>query len=129
MKEARETLRELQTGIILFAILAAAGGIWFVSDPLAYGLGVFFGAAVAFGLSIHMFHTLEIGLELEEKSATGYIRRNAVLRILIMGAAVAVACLFPAYFNVIGVVLGLLGLKAAAYLQPVIHKKLKGKLK
>lgn len=122
MEEAKETLRELKTGIVLFAILAEVGGIWFMKNKPAYGLGVFFGAAVAFGLSIHMFRTLEIGLDLDEKSATSYIRRKTVLRIVIMGVAVALACLFPAFLDVIGVLLGLLGLKVSAYLQPVIHK-------
>lgn len=58
------------------------------------------------------------------ESAVSYTRRMALLRIGLMGIPIILALLVPAYLHVLGVFLGLLGLKAGAFLQPGILKLL-----
>lgn len=122
MEEAKETLRDLKTGIVLITILLEAAGLILVPCKLAFCLGALFGGAVAFGLSIHMYSSLDLALDMDSEAAVKFIRKKTGIRTLIMGLAVFTACVFPAYLNVFGVAAGMLGLKLSAYAQPVIHK-------
>lgn len=128
MKEADETLRDLKTGIVIVTIVLELLALVFAPGKLAFCLGILLGGAVAFGLSIHMYSSLDVALDMDSDSASKYIRKKTGFRMVIMGVAVFLACIFPAYLNVIGVVAGLLGLKLSAYAQPVIHKYIAAKI-
>lgn len=128
MKEANETLRDLKTGIVIITILLELLALIFAPGKLAFCLGILLGGAVAFGLSIHMYSSLDLALDMDSDSASKYIRKKTGVRLLIMGLAVLIACIFPAYLNVIGVMAGILGLKLSAYAQPVIHKYIAAKI-
>ena len=128
MKEADETLRDLKTGIVIITIIFELLALIFAPDKLAFCLGILLGGIVAFILSIHMYSSLDMALDMDSDSASKYIRKKTGVRLLIMGLAVLSACLFPAYLNVLGVTAGILGLKLSAYAQPFIHKYIAAKI-
>ena len=122
MEDGKETLRDLQTGIVLLVILLEIAGILFASGKMSFCLGSLLGGIVAILLSIHMYTTLDTALEMEEGAATKYVRKKTGIRMIIMGLAVICGCIFPEVFHVLGVAAGILTLKISAYLQPMIHK-------
>lgn len=128
MKEANETLRDLKTGIVLITVLLEVTALIFAPNKLPFCLGILLGGTVAFGLSINMYNSLDLALDMDSDSASKYIRKKTGIRMLIMGVTVLPACIFPAYLNMMGVVAGLLGLKLSAYAQPVIHKYIATKI-
>lgn len=125
MKGARETLITFEIGIILTGILFGGVGALFVKAPLQYVLGTAFGMLAACGIAVHLYITIDKTLDMPEEKASGYTRGMAMLRLVLMGIPVIVACLLPNVFNVLGVLFGLTGLKIGAYLQPGILKVIK----
>lgn len=119
--EARDTLYDLYAGNVLFSLLSMIIGLFFVSAKGAYILGILLGGAVACGMALHMYRSLDVALELGSDGAVKYMRKRTGVRMIVMGAAVVAACLFPEIIDVLGVVFGLFSLKLSAYLQPVIH--------
>lgn len=122
MEDARLTFREIAVGILLMAGIYIIAGIWLVDNRLSYVAGVLFGSAGAVALLAHMYKSLDEGLDLDPDSAGKYIKRKSIMRLVMMGLVVMASGFFPRIFHPIGVVLGVLGLKFAAYLQPLVHK-------
>lgn len=122
MDELKDTLRELYIGIGICAVVFAAAGCFVVSNRRAWIFGVALGGAVAVVMAGHMAHGISRAVELDKKTAAGYTKRRAILRMLIMVLAVLSAALLPDVFHVAGVAAGILSLKFAAFLQPLVHK-------
>ena len=122
MREEKRTFLELIIGIILFSVLFSVVGVMLTEDKLAFFLGVIFGGAVAAGLCLHMYKTLEVTLDMDEESASKRAKSMTGVRMLIMALAVFVAIQFSGTTSVIGVILGILTLKFAAFIQPLVCK-------
>ena len=89
-----------------------------VKAMLGFLLGCIIGA-VSF---VHMSVSLENSLDMADEEAA---KKNTVKTFIIRAVVVAAVMLlafFSGYFNLVFVVLGMFGLKAAAYLQPFIEK-------
>lgn len=123
MQESKQTLYELVIGVVFCGILFLFGNI-FVSNRIAYTLGILVGCMVAGVMSAHMHRSLEQAMLYDEENATKKIQKGTFLRFFFMVAALAAALIFPKWISVIGVALGVLSLKFAAYLQPLTHKVL-----
>lgn len=128
MREEKMTFLELLIGIILFSALISVVGVILTEDKLAFFLGVVFGAAAAVVLCFHMYKTLEVTLDLDEEGAKKRARAMTGVRMLIMGATVFAALKLSGIFNIIGVILGILTLKFAAFFQPLLHKGITSKI-
>ena len=123
MQETKQTLYELLAGVILCFILFLAGNI-FVSNRIAYTLGLLIGCILAGGMSIHMHHSLEQATLYDAETATKKIQKGTFLRFFFMVVALIAALVFPKWISIISVALGVLSLKFSAYLQPLTHKVL-----
>ena len=123
MQETKQTLYELLAGGILCFILFLAGNI-FVSNRIAYTLGLLIGCILAGCMSVHMHHSLEQAALYDAETATKKIQKGTFLRFFFMVAALIAALVFPKWISIIGVALGVLSLKFSAYLQPLTHKVL-----
>lgn len=123
MQDTKQTLYELIIGIILCGILFLIGNI-FVSNRIAYTLGLLLGCIVAGVMSVHMHHSLEQAMLYDTENATKKVQKGTALRFLLMVAALVAALLLPQWISVIGVALGVFSLKFSAYLQPLTHKVL-----
>lgn len=116
-----DTLKELISGNIAFAILTEAVLLIFFPNRLYNFVGLFVGALCGIGMAIHMAYCLEISLTLDEKGATAHVRKMTVLRYVCV-------CLVLVLFGVFRIgnpltfIFGVMGLKIGAYLQPITHK-------
>ncbi len=121
MDSLARTVLELVLGITACAFLLEGIGLIFVKQKLSYTIGIFYGAALAIAMTFHMAHNLSDALSWDEENARRIARKGSFFRYLM-------AALFMggfAYFklgNFLGCVLGIMCLKAAAYLQPTVHK-------
>lgn len=123
MQETKHTLYELITGIIICFLLFLLGNI-FVSNRIAYTLGLLIGCLIAGVMSGHMYRALLQAMLYDEETAAKKVQKGTILRLLLMMAGLVAALLLPQWISIIGVALGVLSLKFSAYLQPLTHKVL-----
>lgn len=122
LRRISEVLPELLIGILVWGLAVQFTGVWFVEDKLQYTTGLWIGIAVAMGMAIHISVSMRDALGLrEEKSARNLI----IFRSLVRYAVVVVTLIAVLYFqlgNIFTLILGVMGLKAGAYLWPLTHK-------
>lgn len=122
MKNINTTLLELIIGIFICTVFSGVIGVIIANNNKSFILGLILGAFVAILLVIHMYKSLEKSLSLDEESAQKYSKKMAVLRMVVMGLVVIIALTFPQIFNIIAVLIGIMGLKVSAYMQPITNK-------
>lgn len=114
-------LKELILGILIYGIIALLIGLLFTPNASTYTVGLLIGLLTAVGMAVHMERAMSTALDLGPGGAEQHIRKTYLIRtlivILIFGLAV--------YFRVGSVwslFIGVMGLKVAAYIQPLIEK-------
>lgn len=122
-----ETLFELLVGIILFAAVCQAALVWFMADKAGYSGGLWIGALMAASAAAHMYRSLDAALEPGNLNAEKMIRKNSVVRYLVIVVIFAVIMVTDAV-NPLSAFLGLMGLKVSAYMQPFTHKWITGRI-
>lgn len=128
MKNMNETLKDLIIGIVLSMIVVCIIGALVSNNKVAFILGDILGSIIAILLSIHLNATIARALDMNEEGAAKYTKKMSILRLIIMGCAVVVALTLPEVFNLIGTLLGILGLKISAYLQPLTNRYITKKI-
>lgn len=129
LRRINHALPELIMGILLFGVVVQAAGIWFVTDKIRYTTGLWIGIACAVGMAIHMAVILQDAMELHENGARGKVTIQYLIRYVV----IVIVFFLTAYLNLgnlITLFIGVMGLKAGAYLQPLTHKvisKIKGR--
>ena len=123
INEINEMLLDLMVGILFFAILCEAVGVWFVSDKLYYSLGILIGFIIAEFSAWYMAFMIYKAMHMNEKEAINHVRLHTILR---YGMIVLIILLlvFTDVANPLSAFLVLMGIKVAAYMQPFIHKLL-----
>ena len=127
LKKINETVRELWLGILIWGILCQSIRVWFIKDRLGYSLGLWIGVILAGAAAYHMWWALDRGLD-DEGSAQSYIRKLSLLRYAVILIVFGVL-MITEIVNPLSAFLGIMGLKAGAYLQPFLHKRLKREVK
>ena len=114
------SLLEMGIGIWIWGAGGELLTVWFVDDRLRCAVGLFLGCLLATAAAWHMWKTLDQALDMGEEAAKFVTVRSA----LRYGAFVLVFILLMVtdFANPLTAFLGLMGLKASAYLQPAIHK-------
>lgn len=135
-RKVNDTLAELLTGILVFGIIVqiielivAAVCPDFAGSVPSFVIGLWIGIAAAFGLAVHMYHSIDKALGMKPGKAESYMRITYLVRTLAM-LAVAAFVYFLNFGYVMATFLGMLSLKFGALLQPLMHKlfiKLKNK--
>lgn len=123
MQETKQILYELIAGVVLCFVIFLVGNI-FAKNWTAYTLGLLIGCSLAAVMGSHMYHALERAMLFDKENAAKNVQKGTIIRFLLMVAGLAAALLWPEWISVIGVTLGVLSLKFAAYLQPLTHKVL-----
>lgn len=109
----------IKTSIII--VLAFILGIFFVNDVLAYAKGLALGGVFTI-LKFQLMHTtFNKAIQKPRKSAERYATMHYTLRYILTLLVIIVGALEPT-INVVGVVIGLLSMKAAAYWQGYVEK-------
>ena len=109
-----ETLFDLIFGCIVYSIVFEAIGLLVVENKGSYSLGLLLGTAVAIGLSVSMYKSLNNCLVMTEHQA----RRNMVFSTLLRAVVILLAAwigMSSGYFSFPGIIIGILGLKISAY--------------
>lgn len=122
MKIARISLLEVIIGIWLLAVIVILAGVFFVSDPLAYVLGEIVGSVTASAMMLHLYHSIDIELDLPEKKAVGHSRVMGTTRSIIEVAVLFASFLLAEWISPYTVLAGLLARKAAALMVPWMEK-------
>lgn len=120
MKGPNQTVVELWAGSSIYNLLALIIGICFVQDKPAWAFGILVGCLMTCYLSYHMARSIERSLD-NEAGASRIMRVSSLLRYGLVVLLLLVAYYLP-HVNPIATFVGLMGLKAAAYLWPLTHK-------
>lgn len=120
IEKVNRTLFELEIGIMIFGLLCQIF-VFLPKDKLGYSIGLWIGIMTAALAAFHMWYTLDKGLDFDEKSAIGYLGRQNVIRYIVI-VAIMITVAVSGIGNPLAVFLGIMGLKASAYMQPVTKK-------
>ena len=121
-----KTLREMLVGIGASGILAVILCLIFSKDPIYLIIGLAAGILGAVFMAVHMAYTIEDAVELPEKAATNYVRKMTFIR-YVVACALVIGIGVTDIGHPVMTVLGLLLLKAGAYMQPLVHRVFHGK--
>ena len=116
-----DIVKEMILGVLATDLLIAVIGLIFVPQKAAFSLGLLMGFIVAVIMIFSMYHSIEKAMDFEEKGAAfqcvkGYIFRTVFLVAGFIGAY------FFGLWAVLSYFLGVMSIKAAAYLQPHTKK-------
>lgn len=114
------TLLELCLGIVLYGIVGQIV-VLIISRKPEYSIGFWVGVLLAVLGSIHMWWALDRGLEMASKDAMKTVGAQSIVRYLVVVAA-AILLGVSGFGDPVAVVIGYLGMKAGAYMQPLTHK-------
>ena len=123
MNQVKETMTGFLIGLGIYTVIIELIGVFFSEDILSYTLGLLFGVVVAIFLFFHMAKTLDKALDLPQQQATKYIKRQSVIRLLVMLLAMVIG-LAVGQIRFIAVFFGMLGLKVGALVAPKFLKLL-----
>ena len=119
-EKINRTLFELGIGILIFGVVCQLV-VFFIKDKAGYSIGLWIGIVTALLAAIHMWWSIDRGLNFGEKAAVSYLTKHNMIRyaaIIIVIVVVAVTKIG----NPLATFLGIMGLKAGAYLQPLTKK-------
>lgn len=121
-KKLNDALPGLICGILVYGAVVWAAGIWFVKDGISFTVGLFIGLALAVGMAVHMAWVLRDVVDFADaRRAGGRIIAKSILRYVIV-IGVFAWMYISGFGNLIAAFVGLLGLKIAAYMEPVIWR-------
>lgn len=132
MNKRNDSVRETVINVIvviigLFALELAAtllfigGGIGVFGElKMKVMLGLTAGSFIGIGMFLHMKKTLEASFAFGEKSAPAQVRKSYVFRIAVVGILLFLAA-WSGWFDILALILGVMNLKIAVYLQPILH--------
>ena len=114
------TLHEMLAGTVFVNCLLAVIAL-FVTDRRHALYGVAIGCATAVIYLIHMAVTVDDALCLDEKGAASEMRKQMIIRYVLV-CIIAGASLYFKIADPVFLVISLITIKAGAYLQPTVHK-------
>ncbi|MCR4739939.1 MAG: hypothetical protein K5886_06720 [Lachnospiraceae bacterium] len=117
------TLKEMLTGILIWALLWQAGILIYPRDRLYNSAGLWIGIILACYYSINLLNSIRMSLEFEEKAAVTYSRKKYLFRYGIVCVVFAVTA-FLRIGNLLCLFAGLMGIKIGAYLQPFVRRRI-----
>lgn len=118
------TLLGLLIGIAAFGVVSQLAGMFFVESMLKYTTGLWIGVLLAAGCAWHMWWSLDRNLTMNadnEGGARAYSIKHSILRYAVICLVFVGVCMTDFAYP-LATFLGVMGLKAGAYLHPVINK-------
>lgn len=112
---------EMWAGCILFGVLCQVSVVWFVKDKAGYSIGLWLGIVAAILTMLHLGISLDKALDLDEGGAKKHMVTQNLVRYFVL-IIFLVVLMITDFANPLAAFLGLMGVKAGAYLQPFIHK-------
>ncbi len=122
-----ETLLEMWVGTVLFGTVCQVSVVWFLKDKAGYSIGLWLGIIAALITILHLSVTLDKALDLGEGGAKKHMVIQNLVRYFVL-IIFLVVLMITDFANPLAAFLGLMGVKAGAYLQPLLHKAI-GKIR
>ena len=122
-----ETLLEMWVGTVLFGAVCQVSVVWFLKDKAGYSIGLWLGIIAALITILHLSVTLDKALDLGEGGAKKHMVIQNLVRYFVL-TIFLVVLMITDFANPLAAFLGLMGVKAGAYLQPLLHKAI-GKIR
>lgn len=119
-KKIDGTLFDLCLGIFLYGIICQVVILFFPHTP-EYSIGLWIGIFLGIFGSIHMWWSLDRGLEMASKDAMKTVGTQSILRYLVLVIAMALLVV-SGFANPLFAFLGYMGMKISAYMQPFTRK-------
>ena len=115
-----KTLMEVLLGILVVGIVSQLVCLIFFRQHIYHAVGLWAGVAVAVGMAIHMQRSIEDGLDLMGDSGVKHMQKASAIRSIVACVVMAVV-LYYDWGNPLTLLLGVMSLKLAAYMQPLMH--------
>ncbi|MBD5503821.1 MAG: hypothetical protein HDR09_08795 [Lachnospiraceae bacterium] len=119
-KKIDPTLFDLCLGIFLYGLIFQAVLLFF-SRRASYSLGLWIGVVLAIAGSVHMWWSLNRGMDQAAKQAAKTIGTNNLIRYLVL-VVVMFVLIYTDFANPIFMFCGYMGMKISAYLNPWLRK-------
>ena len=119
-KKIDPTLFNLCLGIFLYGIVFQIVLLFF-SREISYSLGLWIGVALAIAGSVHMWWSIDRGMDQASKQAAKTVGTNNLIRYFVL-VAVMFVLIYTDFANPIFMFCGYMGMKISAYLNPWLHK-------
>lgn len=119
-KKIDPTLFDLCLGIFLYGLIFQVVLLFF-SRKASYSLGLWIGIVLAIAGSIHMWWSLNRGMDQAAKQAAKTIGTNNLIRYLVL-VVVMFIMIYTDFANPIFMFCGYMGMKISAYLNPWLRK-------
>ena len=116
-----ETLLEMWAGSIVFGILCQVSVVWFVKDKAGYSMGLWLGIIASVLTLLHLSVSLNKALDLGEGGAKKHMVTQNLVRYFVLIVFLG-SLMITDFANPLAAFLGLMGVKASAYLHPFMHK-------
>ncbi len=120
-----QTLLELWLGILAYGVVFEIALLFFSRNP-AYSIGLWIGVFLAVAGAFHMWWSLDRGLDLPEKEAVKSLGAQNIIRYVVLVIVLGVL-MCTEFANPIFTFCGYMGMKASAYLNPLVHRLRTGK--
>ena len=120
LKEINRGLLELSLGILFLGSVCLVAGCFFVEEPMLYAAALALGVLLALITAYHMYRTLDKALDLGADASKVVTTANLIRYVCIV--VVFFIVWLTGKLNPLYTFLGLMTLKAAAYMQPLTHK-------
>ena len=121
IRNINQTVWELIIGIVLVNALLEVIGLIFVSQKGAYTIGLVLGMLMAIGMVFHMNISIEKAMDIGGEHAKGYMLKSYAIRTVVVLAVIVCVGVLK-FANLLSLLLGIMPLKVAAYLQPITHR-------
>ena len=117
-----DTLIELMCGILVYGVVGQLVILCFLHDKIWLSIGWWIGVLCAVLGAYHMWWGLDRALDFGEKAAVKLITSYNLLRYVVIVIIMGIV-MVTEIGNPLAAVFGVFGLKAGAYMQPLIHKR------
>lgn len=121
IRNINQTVWELIIGIVLVNALLEVIGLIFVSQKGAYTIGLVLGMLMAIGMVFHMNISIEKAIDIGGEHAKGYMLKSYAIRTVVVLAVIVCVGVLK-FANLLSLLLGVMTLKVAAYLQSITHR-------
>ena len=129
LRRLNDSLPGLVLGILLYGIVVQFAGVWFVEDKLSYSIGLWYGVAIAIGMAINLASVIYDSVIYGDAD---FAQKRAILKSILRYVVVVILFFllgFLAFGSLLMGMVGVMGLKVSAYLQPllgILSRKLVG---
>ena len=120
-REDQIVVYEMIKTMVLYGIVLQVICLIVPGNRLSMTVGLWIGVVSGIAMLMDMHSSLWIALDMEPDKAKRYMQQSYAKRY----AVVVIVFMAAAYFdvaNIVTLILGVMGLKFSAYLQPIMHK-------